>query len=116
MHFAPLNHGRYKALFFRTPSLLKPGEPGNRENPVSMRVRGLPVLLFRGFAKPGNRENRTVSGFSGNVGKNAESAFNRLNRHGLIVLAAVNHGLKFLGAFIQGFRNGAKFFLDHGHE
>jgi hypothetical protein len=59
-------------MFFRTPSLLKPGEPGNRENLVSMRVRGLPVLLFGGFAKPGNRENRTVSEAPGNVARKSE--------------------------------------------
>lgn len=45
----------------RRPSIFKPGKPGNRGNRVTMRVCGLPVLIFRGFAKPGNRENRTES-------------------------------------------------------
>jgi len=54
-------------VFFPAPLVLKPGEPGNRENHVTTRVRGLPVLKIRGIPKPGNRENRTSPSFGGKL-------------------------------------------------
>lgn len=52
-------------VLFRLPPVLKPGEPGNRENGLTMRVCGLFCVSGKAFQKPGNRENRTALDFSG---------------------------------------------------
>ena len=52
-------------VLFRLPPFFKPGKPGNRENPVTMRVPGLFCVSGKPFPKPGNRENRTSPAFSG---------------------------------------------------
>ena len=54
-------------VLFRLPPFFKPGKPGNRENPVTMRVPGLFCVSGKPFQKPGNRENRKPLDFSGIV-------------------------------------------------